>query len=78
VEPVPFSAIDLEGLRRSGEAVRESLRKRAVHSGLIADETLLYREWSSTSSDRDETAVILTVGPGMIGLWTQESTLTTS
>lgn len=43
VELVPFSAITAGDLRRSGEADRESLRRRAAHAGPIADDTLLYR-----------------------------------
>jgi hypothetical protein len=43
VELVPFAAITLADVRRSGERDRESLRQRAAHSGPIADDTLLYR-----------------------------------
>ena len=43
VELMPFGAIDDEDLRRAGEADREALRRRAAHSGPIADDTLLYR-----------------------------------
>lgn len=43
VELVPFSAIDEEDLRRSGEADREALRRRAAHAGPISDDTLVYR-----------------------------------
>lgn len=43
VELVPFSAIDDDDLRRSGEADLESLRRRAAHAGPIGEETLLYR-----------------------------------
>ena len=43
VELVPFSAITPADVRRSGEADRETLRRRAAHAGPIADDTLLYR-----------------------------------
>jgi uncharacterized protein YqfB (UPF0267 family) len=43
IELIPFSAIDEEDLRRSGEADLESLRRRAAHAGPIRDHTLLYR-----------------------------------
>jgi hypothetical protein len=43
VELVPFAAITLADVRRSGERDRESLRQRAAHAGPIADDTLLYR-----------------------------------
>ena len=43
VELIPFSAIDDDDVRRSGEADRESLRLRAAHAGPIGDDTLLYR-----------------------------------
>jgi hypothetical protein len=43
VDLVPFGAITLADVRRSGERDRESLRQRAAHSGPIADGTLLYR-----------------------------------
>lgn len=43
VELLPFSAIDDEDLRRSGEPSREALRRRAAHAGPIQDDTLLYR-----------------------------------
>jgi hypothetical protein len=43
VELVPFAAITADDLRRSGEADRESLRRRAAHAGPVADDTLLYR-----------------------------------
>ena len=43
VELVPFSSIDDDDLRCSGEFDLESLRRRAAHSGPIDDETLLYR-----------------------------------
>lgn len=43
VELVPFSTIDADDLRRSGETDLESLRRRAAHAGPIRDDTLLYR-----------------------------------
>jgi hypothetical protein len=43
VEAVPFAAIDDEDVRRSGEADRESLRRRAAHAGPVHDDTPLYR-----------------------------------
>jgi len=43
IEMMPFSSITSAEVRRSGETDRESLRKRAAHSGLIFDDTLLYR-----------------------------------
>ncbi len=43
VELVPFASITGADIRRSGEADRESLRRRAAHAGPIADDTLVYR-----------------------------------
>jgi hypothetical protein len=43
IELVPFGSIDDGDVQRSGEADRESLRKRAAHAGPIDDDTLLYR-----------------------------------
>jgi hypothetical protein len=43
IELVPFAAIDETDLQRSGEADRESLRRRAAHAGPIHEDTLLYR-----------------------------------
>ncbi len=43
VEPVPFSSVTADDIRRSGEADKEALRRRAAHSGPIHDDTLLYR-----------------------------------
>lgn len=43
VELVPFSAIDDADVSRSGEADRESLRRRAAHAGPVDDNTALYR-----------------------------------
>jgi uncharacterized protein YhfF len=43
VELMPFAAITAADVRRSGEADREALRRRAAHAGPVSDETLLYR-----------------------------------
>jgi hypothetical protein len=43
VDIVPFAAITPADVRRSGEDDRESLRRRAAHSGPITDDTLLFR-----------------------------------
>jgi hypothetical protein len=43
IDVIPFYAIGAADLRRSGEADRESLRKRAAHAGPISDDTVLYR-----------------------------------
>jgi hypothetical protein len=43
IELVPFSSIDADDLRRSGEADLESLKRRAAHAGPIYDDTLVYR-----------------------------------
>jgi ASCH domain-containing protein len=43
VELMPFSVIDDEDVRRSGEASREALRQRAAHAGPIDEDTLVYR-----------------------------------
>lgn len=43
IELVPFGSIDDVDVRRSGEADRESLRRRAAHAGAIDDDTLVYR-----------------------------------
>jgi hypothetical protein len=43
VELMPFSAVDDEDLRASGEVDREALRARAAHSGPIDDDTLVHR-----------------------------------
>lgn len=43
IELMPFAAISRADLRRAGEADRESLRKRAAHSGPIGDDTTLFR-----------------------------------
>jgi hypothetical protein len=43
VELVPFSSVTAEDVQRSGEADRETLRRRAAHAGPIHDDTLVYR-----------------------------------
>ncbi len=43
IELVPFSSVTRADVRRSGERDRESLRRRAAHSGPIHDDTLVYR-----------------------------------
>jgi hypothetical protein len=43
VDLMPFYAISDADVRRSGEADREALRKRAAHAGPINDETVLFR-----------------------------------
>jgi hypothetical protein len=43
IELIPFASIDQTDLQRSGEADRESLRRRAAHGGPFQDDTLLYR-----------------------------------
>ena len=43
VELLPFSAITMDDVMRSGEADREALRRRAAHAGPIEADTLVYR-----------------------------------
>ena len=43
IELVPFGSIEDDDVERSGEADRESLRRRAAHAGPIDDDTLVYR-----------------------------------
>lgn len=43
IELVPFSSIDEDDVRRTGETDLEALRRRAAHAGPIDDDTLLYR-----------------------------------
>src|SRR5947207_3931340 len=43
IELVPYSSITDEDLAQTGEFDRESLRRRAAHSGPIHDDTFLYR-----------------------------------
>jgi uncharacterized protein YqfB (UPF0267 family) len=43
VELVPFSSIDEDDLRRTGESDLEALRQRTAHAGPVDDDTLLYR-----------------------------------
>jgi hypothetical protein len=53
VELLPFSAVTTADIRRSGEHDRESLRRRAAHSGPIHDDTLVYRiEFHAVSQHR--------------------------
>lgn len=43
IELVPFSSIDEDDLRRTGETNLEALRRRAAHAGPIRPDTLVYR-----------------------------------
>ena len=43
VELVPFAAVTATDVRLAGESDRDSLRKRAAHSGPISDHTVVYR-----------------------------------
>ncbi len=45
VELVPFASIDETDLQHTGEADRESLRRRrrTAHAGPVQDDTLVYR-----------------------------------
>jgi hypothetical protein len=43
IELLPFSSITDDDLARTGEADRETLRRRAAHAGPIHDDTFLYR-----------------------------------
>lgn len=43
IEVLPFSAVNDDDVRASGETEREALRDRAAHSGPIDDDTLVYR-----------------------------------
>lgn len=43
IEFLPFSSISDEDLVLTGEADRESLRRRAAHAGPIDDDTVLFR-----------------------------------
>jgi hypothetical protein len=43
IDLIPFFAISGADVRRSGEPDRESLRKRAAHTGPIANDTVLFR-----------------------------------
>ena len=52
IELVPFDAITATDVRRSGEADRESMRRRAAHAGPIDDTTLVYRVEFHTISAR--------------------------
>ena len=52
---VPFSSVTRADLRRSGERDRESLRRRAAHSGPIHDDTLVYRIEFHVVAEREVT-----------------------
>ena len=43
IELLPFAAVTAVDLRRTGEDDRESLRRRAAHTGPISDDTVVYR-----------------------------------
>jgi hypothetical protein len=43
IELVPFSSIDDDDVRCTGETDLEALRRRAAHAGPIHDDTLVYR-----------------------------------
>jgi ASCH domain len=43
IDLVPFSSVTALDVRRSGERDRETLRRRAAHSGPIDDDTMLFR-----------------------------------
>jgi hypothetical protein len=43
VEELPFSAVTPKDVALSGEADRETLRRRAAHAGPIDDDTVVYR-----------------------------------
>jgi hypothetical protein len=43
IELVPFSSIDEDDVRQTGETDLEALRRRAAHAGPIGDDTVLYR-----------------------------------
>ena len=43
IDLVPFRSVSAVDVRRSGEPDLESLRRRAAHSGPIADDTVLHR-----------------------------------
>lgn len=43
IELLPFSAITVDDVRRSGEPDLETLRERAAHSGPIGPDTLVHR-----------------------------------
>lgn len=53
IEPMPFYAISAADVRRAGERDREALRRRAAHTGPVADDTVLYRvEFHVIQDDR--------------------------
>jgi hypothetical protein len=43
IELMPFAAVTVTDVQRSGEQDREALRHRAAHAGPIGDDTLVYR-----------------------------------
>jgi len=43
IDLVPFSSLTAADVRKTGEADRETLRRRAAHAGPIVDDTLVYR-----------------------------------
>ena len=43
IELLPFAAITEEDVRRAGEPDRETMRRRAAHTGPIHEDTLVYR-----------------------------------
>lgn len=43
IELLPFSAVDDDDVRASGEHDREALRARAAHAGPVSEGTLVYR-----------------------------------
>jgi hypothetical protein len=43
IELVPFSSIDEDDVRQTGETDLDALRRRAAHAGPIGDDTVLYR-----------------------------------
>jgi hypothetical protein len=43
IELVPFAAITAQDVRQAGEPDRETLRRRAAHTGPIDEDTLVYR-----------------------------------
>lgn len=43
VEVMPFAAITTRDVAASGEPDRETLRRRAAHSGPVRDDTLVHR-----------------------------------
>jgi hypothetical protein len=52
LDMMPFGAISVDDIGRSGERDRETLRARAAHSGPIGDDTLVYRVEFHVAADR--------------------------